>query len=337
MSVRFRSGSIARLGRGAGLIVFAACVILSGGCERQSDVKVLTLAHNLDTGHTVHKAMLLMGERLEAYSDGQLAIAIYPGGQLGSERENLELLQIGSLAMTKVSASPLEGFVPELKVFNLPYIFANREHHLRVLDSPIGKGLLESLQVARLYGLGYYDAGSRSFYTSDRPVNSPEDLRGMKIRVMKSQTAVRMVTELGGSPTPISLGEIYTALQQGVVDGAENNAPSFYRLRHYEAARYYSLDEHTFVPDVLIMSKRIWDDLTANEQEWLSQAVDDSVKYQRELWLAETDASLAAVADAGVTISYPDKEPFRAAVQAMKGGFEGTRTGEILRAIEEME
>jgi tripartite ATP-independent transporter DctP family solute receptor len=337
MSAGSRPGEIARIGRGAGLIALAASVILLGGCEPQSDVKVLTLAHNLDTGHTVHKAMVLLGERLGAYSDGQLEIAIYPGGQLGSERENLELLQIGSLAMTKVSASPLEGFVPEMKVFNLPYIFSGREHHLRVLDSPIGKGLLESLQVARLHGLGYYDAGSRSFYTSDRPVNSPEDLRGMKIRVMKSQTAVRMVTELGGSPTPISLGEIYTALQQGVVDGAENNAPSFYRLRHYEAARYYSLDEHTFVPDVLIMSKRIWDDLTAIEQEWLSQAVDDSVKYQRDLWLAETDASLAAVADAGVTISYPDKEPFRAAVQAMKEGFEGTRTGEILRAIEEME
>jgi len=330
-------GNITRLSQGARLIAFAACVILMGGCERQSDVKVLTLAHNLDTGHTVHKAMVLMGERLEAYSDGQLEIAIYPGGQLGSERENLELLQIGSLAMTKVSASPLEGFVPEMKVFNLPYIFSGREHHLRVLDSPIGKDLLESLQVARLYGLGYYDAGSRSFYTSDRPVNSPEDLRGMKIRVMKSQTAVRMVTELGGSPTPISLGEIYTALQQGVVDGAENNAPSFFRLRHYEAARFYSLDEHTFVPDVLIMSKRIWDDLTESEQEWLTQAVDDSVKYQRELWLAETEASLAAVADAGVMISYPDKEPFRDAVREMKEGFEGTRTGEILRAIEEME
>ena len=337
MSAVFRAGRLVQRGRYARFIVTAAFMTLLSGCEQQSDVIVLTLAHNLDTGHTVHKAMLLMGERLEANSNGQLKVAIYPGGQLGSERENLELLQIGSLAMTKVSASPLEGFVEEMKVFSLPYIFSGREHHLRVLDSPIGKELLKSLQVARLYGLGYYDAGSRSFYTSDRPVNSPEDLHGMKIRVMKSQTAVRMVTELGGSPTPISLGEIYTALQQGVVDGAENNAPSFFRLRHYEAARYYSLDEHTFVPDVLIMSKRIWDDLTAQQQAWLSQAVDDSVQYQRELWLAETEASLAAVADAGVTISYPNKEPFRAAVQAMKEGFEGTRTGEILRAIEQME
>ena len=306
-------------------------------CAQRSDVEVLTLAHSLDPLHTVHKAMVHMGERLEEYSGGQMRIDIYAGGQLGSERETLELLQIGSLAMTKVSASPLEGFVPTMKIFSLPYIFKDRDHHLRVLDSDIGKGLLTSLQVARLHGLGYYDAGSRSFYTSDRPVNSPADLQGMKIRVMKSQTSVQMVAELGGSPTPISLGEIYTALQQGVVDGAENNAPSFYRLRHYEAAKYYSLDEHTFVPDVLLMSKRVWDALTTEQQEWLAQAVQDSVRYQRELWLAETEESLAAVTAAGVTVTYPDKEPFREAVKSMKASYEGTPTGDILRSIASME
>jgi len=200
------------------VLIFAALMIVLGGCERQSDVKVLTLAHSLDPGHTVHRAMVYMDERLNEYSGGQMRIEIYAGGQLGSERETLELLQIGSLAMTKVSASPLEGFVPALKLFSLPYIFKDRDHHLRVLDSEIGQQLLDSLQVARLQGLGYYDAGSRSFYTNDRPINTPADLVGMKIRVMKSQTSVRMVAELGGSPTPISLGEIYTALQQGVVD-----------------------------------------------------------------------------------------------------------------------
>ena len=190
------------------IIAAAAIGLLASACDRADDARVLTLAHNLDTGHTVHKAMVLLGERLDAYSDGKLKVVIYPGGQLGSERDNLELLQIGSLAMTKVSASPLEGFVPEMRVFSLPYIFSGRDHHLRVLDSPIGRQLLDSLEIARLHGLGYYDAGSRSFYTRDRPVNSPADLHGMKIRVMKSQTAVRMVAELGGSPTPISLGEI---------------------------------------------------------------------------------------------------------------------------------
>ena len=266
------------------LTIIGALIVSLGGCGQQSDVKVLTLAHVLDPGHTVHRAMVFMDERLGEYSNGQMRIDIYAGGQLGSERETLELLQIGSLAMTKVSASPLEGFVPELKLFSIPYIFKDRDHHLRVLDSEIGKNLLDSLQVARLQGLGYYDAGSRSFYTNDRPINSPADLQGMKIRVMKSQTSVRMVTELGGSPTPISFGEIYTALQQGVVDGAENNPPTFHRMRHYETAQYLSLDEHTFVPDVLLMSKRIWDGLSSQERGWLTKAVRDSVEHQRELW-----------------------------------------------------
>ncbi len=319
------------------ILIGLASLCLLVGCAEESGDKVLTLAHGLDEGHTVHRAMVLMGERLEDYSGGRMRIAVYSGGQLGSERETLELLQIGSLAMTKVSASPLEGFVPTLKLFSIPYIFNDRDHHLRVLDSEIGEQLLDSLQVARLKGLGYYDAGSRSFYTNTRPVNSPADLEGLKIRVMKSQTSVQMVTELGGSPTPISLGEIYTALQQGVVDGAENNPPTFHRMRHYEAAGYYSLDEHTFVPDVLLMSKRVWDELSAEEQGWLMRAVRESVEYQRDLWQAETEQSLEAVRAAGVTVTYPDKAPFRAAVESMKATYAGTETGELLDAIKSME
>lgn len=319
------------------LLVWLTSILLLAGCESAGNQNVLTLAHGLDEGHTVHRAMMLMAERLSEYSDGSMRIDIYSGGQLGSERETLELLQIGSLAMTKVSASPLEGFVPTLKLFSIPYIFDDRDHHLRVLDSDIGRQLLDSLQVARLKGLGYYDAGSRSFYTNKRSVESPADLEGLKIRVMKSQTSVRMVAELGGSPTPISLGEIYTALQQGVVDGAENNPPTFHRMRHYEAAGYYSLDEHTFVPDVLLMSKRVWDELSAEEQGWLMRAVRESVEYQRELWQAETEESLEAVKSAGVVVTSPDKAPFRAAVEPMKAAYAGTATGELLDAIKSME
>ena len=206
-----------------------------------------------------------------------------------------------------------------------------------MLDSEIGEQLLDSLRVARLKGLGYYDAGSRSFYTNRHSVNSPADLQGLKIRVMKSQTSVRMVAELGGSPTPISLGEIYTALQQGVVDGAENNPPTFHRMRHYEAASYYSLDEHTFVPDVLLMSKRVWDELSVEEQDWLMRSVQESVEYQRDLWQAETEQSLEAVKAAGVTVTYPDKAEFRAAVEPMKAAYAGTETGKLLDAIKSME
>ena len=312
-------------------------VLLLSGCSSRDDVVVLKLAHALDTSHSVHKGMVRMAERLTEYSDGQMRIDIYPSGQLGVERETVELLQIGSLAMTKVSTAPLEAFVPSMKIFSLPYLFNDRDHYFRVLDSEIGKALLESTEITRVRGLGYYDSGSRSFYTKDQPIRTPADLQGLKIRVMQSQTAVQMVSALGGSPTPISFGEIYTALQQGVVDGAENNAPSFYLSGHYETAKYYSLDEHTAVPDILLISTRIWYSLDEQQQAWLQAAVDDSVVYQRALWKESTEEALSAVEAAGVEIIYPDKAPFQAAVVEMKASYEGTEIGELIQAIEEMD
>ncbi len=315
--------------------VLAGALLLSA-CTVRDDVVVLKLAHALDTNHSVHKGMVHMAERLAEYSDGQMRIDIYPSGQLGVERETVELLQIGSLAMTKVSTAPLEAFVPSMKVFSIPYLFRDRDHYFRVLDSDIGKSLLVSTEITRVRGLGYYDSGSRSFYTKDRPIRTPADLEGLKIRVMQSQTAVQMISALGGSPTPISFGEIYTALQQGVVDGAENNAPSFYLSGHYEAARYFSLDEHTAVPDILLISTRIWYSLDAQQQAWLQAAVDDSVIYQRALWKASTEEALAAVRAAGVEVIYPDKAPFQAAVAEMKASYDGTDIGDLIQAIEEM-
>lgn len=312
-------------------------VLLLSGCSSRDDVVVLKLAHALDTSHSVHKGMVRMAERLTEYSDGQMRIDIYPSGQLGVERETVELLQIGSLAMTKVSTAPLEAFVPSMKIFSLPYLFNDRDHYFRVLDSEIGKALLESTEITRVRGLGYYDSGSRSFYTKDQPIRTPADLQGLKIRVMQSQTAVQMVSALGGSPTPISFGEIYTALQQGVVDGAENNAPSFYLSGHYETAKYYSLDEHTAVPDILLISTRIWYSLDEQQQAWLQAAVDDSVVYQRALWKESTEEALSAVEAAGVEIIYPDKAPFQAAVVDMKASYAGTEIGELIQAIEEMD
>lgn len=315
------------------IIALVLCILM-GACGRSDDVLVLKLAHSLDTGHSVHKGMVRMAERLDEVSGGQMRIDIYPSGQLGGERETVELVQIGSLAMTKVSTSPLESFVPAMQIFSVPYVFRDRDHFFKVLDSEIGDDLLQSTEVARLRGLGYYDAGSRSFYTNDKPVRAPADLKGLKIRVQKSQTSVKMVAALGGSATPISWGELYTALQQGVVDGAENNPPSFYLSRHYEISKYYSLDEHTSVPDILLMSSRIWHELTPQQQAWLQRAVDDSVIYQRILWEQATQEALRAVEAAGVEIIYPDKTPFQQAVLGMKSTYAGTEVGELLARIE---
>lgn len=285
-------------------------LIIFGGCAIKSEVKSLKLAHSLDISHPVHTGMVYMADRLEEISEGKLTIRIYPSGQLGNERECLELLQIGSLAITKVSAAVLENFAPNFTVLGLPYLFESDEHMYRVLDGPIGEELLQEGEKYRFRGLCFYDAGSRSFYTKDRPVNTPADLQGMKIRVMKSNTAVNMVNQLGGSPTPISFGELYTALQQGVVDGAENNPPSFYSSRHYEVCKYYTLDEHTSVPDVLLVSMEWWENLSEQEQKWLKQAAMESVVYQREVWALSVEESLEAVRAAGVEVIIPDKTKF---------------------------
>ncbi len=319
----------------AGILLLA--LVLMVGCQAERKVRILKLAHVLDTTHPVHKGMAFMAKRVDELSGGQMRMDIYPGGQLGGERDLIELLQIGSLAVTKVSTAPLEGFVPEMKIFGIPYVFRDEAHRWKILKGDIGKKLLLAGQDYFLRGLCYYDAGSRSFYTKDKPVNSPADLDGMKIRVMKSITAVEMVRSLGGSATPIPFGELYTALQQGVVDGAENNPPSFYLSRHYEVCKYYSLDEHTAVPDILLMSKVVWDNLNDQEQAWLMQAVDESVEHQRMLWKESENESLNAVQEAGVEILRPDKTPFQDAVVDMHASYEGTPIYDLIQEIQAIE
>ncbi len=297
-------------------IILLILFILSS-CQSGPKHRILKLAHGLDTNHPVHKGMLYMAKRLQEISGGQMEIQIYPSGQLGPERTCVELLQIGSLAITKVSAAVMEGFAPNYRVLGLPYIFRNQEHAYKVLDGEIGNELLIESEKYWLRGLCFYDAGCRSFYTIDKPILTPEDLNGMKIRVMKSNTAVNMVRSLGGSPTPISWGELYTALQGGVVDGAENNPPSFYTSHHYEVCKHYSINEHTSVPDVLLISTHVWNKLSEQEKKWLQQAVDESVPVQRRYWQESVEEAMEAVKKAGVTIYFPDKRPFAEKVQSM--------------------
>ena len=285
-------------------------LLVNLSCSSDKKQTIIKLAHGLDTNHSVHKAMVFMNELLEKESNGKMSIEIYANQQLGSERECLELLQIGSLDMTKVSTGVMENFAPKMRIFGLPYLFRNREHQFNVLDGDVGKELLENGKNFWLKGMGYYDAGSRSFYTKDKPVENPSDLEGLKIRVMESVTAINMVKKFGGSPTPISWGELYTSLQQGVVDGAENNPPSFYLSRHYEVCKFYSLDEHTALPDVLLISTHTWEKLSDQERVWLQKSVDESIKYQRKLWADAEETALLEVEKAGVTIIRPDKSSF---------------------------
>ncbi|MBV6645013.1 MAG: TRAP transporter substrate-binding protein [Cyclobacteriaceae bacterium] len=296
--------------RHAAHYLFAFLVLALAGCNQKTGRNTLKLAHGLDVTHSVHIAMEYMAERLEEYSGGELALEIYPNSQLGSERECLELLQIGALDMTKTSAASAENFAPAMKILSLPYLYENDEHEKAVLEGDIGLEMLRSATDFYLRGLCYYDAGSRSFYTIDKQVLAPDDLDGMKIRVMNSVTAMKLVRTLGGSATPISWGELYTALQQGVVDGAENNPPSFYLSKHYEVCKYYTLNEHTSIPDILLVSEHTWKRLSAEQQSWVQKAASESAIHQRDLWEKSEKEALQAVQDAGVTVVRPNKDLF---------------------------
>ena len=287
------------------------------GCQRKNNITVIKLGHGLSPTHSVHLAMGFMADYVWEHSHGRLKIEIYPSEQLGSERECLELLQIGSVGMTKVSCSVLEGFVPAMSVLSLPYIFRDEEHKFKVLEGEIGKKLLREGERFWLRGLCYYDAGSRSFYTKHIPIFTPADLEGMKIRTQESSTSMKMVSAMGGSPTPISWGELYSSLQQGVVEGAENNPPSFYLSRHYEVCKFYSLDEHTAVPDVLLISTKVWQTLSEQDQNLLEEAASASSQYQKKLWKESTLLALREVEKAGIKIIYPDKSQFKAKVQGI--------------------
>lgn len=279
-------------------------------CSEIKDQKILYFAHSLPITHPVHKGILEFQASLNEKSGGKLQLKIFPDAQLGSEREVLELLQIGSVAMTKVSAASMSSFAPEYQVLGIPYLFRSSEHLFNVLEGEIGKEILAGGSEFLLRGLCYYDAGSRSFYAKEKPIESPTDLDGMKIRVMNDKMAVDMVDVLGGSATPMAYGELYTALQQKVVDGAENNIPSFVTSNHYEICKYYSFDEHTMIPDVVVIGTKFWDNLNETEKVWVQEAADESVAAEKKFWKETVEENMKVLKEANVNFYYPDKTEF---------------------------
>jgi tripartite ATP-independent transporter DctP family solute receptor len=320
-----------------GLLLTCLVLATTAGCKNKKTAPevILKLGHSLDVTHPVHKAMVFMAEKVEEKSAGRMRVEIFPNEQLGNEKECIEALQLGYLAMTKASAAPMEGFVPLLKIFGIPYLFRDSDHFWKVANGPIGKQLLIAGQSQRLRGLCYYDAGARSFYAK-KEINTPDDLKGLKVRVQNSAMAMKLIDAMGGSPTPVPWGELYTCLEQGVVDAAENNPPSFRTSRHYEVCKYYILDEHARIPDMLIISPRVWNNLSEEFRKILQQAVDESVEYQRKIWAQAEEEDMKIVEDSGVKIIRPDKEPFRAAVKKVWDEFEGTEVGNLIREIQEV-
>ena len=282
-------------------------------------------------GYPTVEAVKHMGKLLEERTDGKICVEVFHSSQLGQEKDTIEQTKFGVIDLNRVSMGPFNNLVEETKVVSLPYIFKGVDHMHRVMDGPIGSDMLKAFEPHGYVGLAFYDGGSRSFYNSVKPIKSMNDLDGMKIRVMQSDIFVDMMSALGANATPMPYGEVYSSIQTGVIDGAENNWPSFESSGHYEVARYYTLDEHLIVPEILVMSKRSWDGLSAEDQATVRKAAKDSVPYMRELWQAREKASEKKVRAAGVeVITDIDKAPFMA---AMDGVYKKHVTSEKLKNL----
>lgn len=298
----------------------------------------LEIAHGLPTSHPVHLGIVHFSERLEALSGGRITCKIFPSEQLGNEVVCLEKLQTGSLDFTKVSSAPVSNFVPVFSLFSLPYLFDDEEHYQRVVDGPLGVELLERIATLEngrpsgMIGLTYFDAGSRNFYAKSA-IRGPEDLRGKAVRVMSDPMAIEMVRALGGNPTPMAFGELYSALQQGNVAAAENNPPSFVESGHIEVCKHFTFDHHTRNPDLFLVSRALWDQLSDQEQEWMKAAAREAAQVQRKLWNEGTAAAIATMREQGVKIYEPDLAPFQAATAGVIQRFAVGEVGKFVEKI----
>lgn len=273
------------------------------------------------------EAVKYMGKLLSEQTNGRLGVRTFPNGALGNEKDTIEQIKLGGLDMMRINTAPLNSVVPETIVTGLPFIFRNTQHMRTVLDGPIGDEILKSMEKEGLIGLAFYDSGARSFYTTKKPVQTLADFKGMKIRVQQSDLWVGMMNALGANATPMPFGEVYTALKTGIVDGAENNWPSYESSRHFEAAKFYTLSEHSLAPEVLVFSKRIWDTVKPEDQALIRKAAKDSVPYMRKLWDEREIASRKVVEASGVqVVTIPDKTELMTAMKPVYEKFAGTPT-----------
>ena len=290
----------------AALLGTAAMVTAATACEvtlRSSDTH--------PDGYPTVVAVQKMGEMLKERTGDRLCIDVFHSAQLGEEKDTIEQTQFGVIDMNRVSLGPFNNIIEETQIPSLPYIFRSVDHMHKVMDGPIGQQILDAFTAHDLVGLAFYDGGSRSFYNSEKPIKSMADLAGMKFRVMQSDMFVDMVAALGANATPMPYGEVYSSIQTGVIDGAENNWPSYDSSGHFEVAKYYTLDQHLIVPEVLVMAKATFDKLSPEDQAAVRQAAKDSVPLMRELWVAREAESEAKVRAAGSEIITDiDKTPF---------------------------
>ncbi len=305
------------------ILIIAVCVAVlyttrqtdSGRSERPV---VLRLAEAHGEAYPTTLGDYEFARLVEERSEGRIQIRVYPDAQMGAEKAVIEQVQFGAIDFTRVSISPLSDFSGNFKVLQMPYLYRNADHMWKVLNSEVGDDFLDSLLPAGFVGLSWFDAGARSFYNSVRPIESAEDLKGLKIRVQESALAVGLVEALDAVASPMPFSFVYSGIQTGVIDGAENNWPSYYSTSHYEVAKYYTLDEHTRVPEITIASKISMDRLSAEDQALIKEAAKDSMALQIRVWKEYEKEAEAAIKAHGNEIYYlKDNRDFQAAMQPL--------------------
>ncbi|MDQ2635185.1 MAG: TRAP transporter substrate-binding protein [Pseudomonadota bacterium] len=290
----------------------AAAAMMIGAASAQ------TLLRSSDThpdGYPTVEAVKYFGELVKERTDGRYAVEVYHSAQLGQEADTIEQVRSGVIDLNRVSMAPWNSLVPLTMIPSLPYLFTSPDHARKVMAGEIGDEIAKGFEDHGVVVLAFYDGGSRSFYNSKKPINTVADLSGLKFRVIQSDVFVDMVAALGATATPMPYGEVYSSIETGVIDGAENNFPSYESAKHFEVAKNYSLDQHTIVPEVFVMSKMAWDKLSDEDKAIFKQAGKESMEKQWELWDARVAESRKIVEDAGSQITTPEKQPF---IDAMK-------------------
>ncbi|PYE25756.1 tripartite ATP-independent transporter DctP family solute receptor [Rhizobium sp. PP-CC-3A-592] len=304
----------------AGKLIMALGIALAASTAQAQEITLRSADIHPD-GYPTVEAVKYMGQLLSERSNGRIKIEVSNNAVLGNEKDTIEQTRFGVIDMNRVNAAPFNNLVPETTVLGLPFLFRSTDHMHHTVDGPIGDEVLKAFEPHGLVGLAFYDSGARSFYTTKKPIEKLEDLKGMKIRVQQSDLWIAMMQAFGANPTPMPMGEVYSSLETGVVDGAENNWPSYESARHFEVAKNYTLTEHSLNPEILVISKISWDKLTPEDQTLLRQAAKDSVGKMRELWTAREKASEEKVRAAGNNVIKVDKKPFADAMKPVYDRF----------------
>ena len=318
--------------------ITASLVGLIGQGVRAADQKLVLKASDVHPeGYPTVQAVENMGKKLEAATGGRLSIQMYASMQLGGEKEAIEQAQVGALQLARVSVGALGPVVDDLNVFNLPFLFRNTAHMDEVIDGPIGQELLDKVTDnpnTHLVGLAFMDAGARNLYDTKKPIKDIADVKGLKVRVMGNPMFVDMMNALGGNGVAMGYDQVFSALQTGVVDGAENNPPSFYFDNHYQAAKYYTLTEHLIVPEILVFSRPTWDTLSKDDQALIKKLAREAQLEERRLWNEKEQQAIDKMKAAGIEIiPISDKTPFQKAVKPVWDKY-GAKYAELIKRIQ---